>query len=95
VARSKFLTNHAEVLACIAQDPGARLGDVCETVGITERTARGIVAELVEDGYLSVERKGRRNHYTVAADLALHDPFGHATIGELLDILAGPDEPGP
>jgi predicted ArsR family transcriptional regulator len=90
VAHSKFLTNHAAVLACIAHDPSVRLGDVCETVGITERTARRVVAELVEDGYLSVERKGRRNHYTVAADSSLHDSFGHVTIGELLDILARP-----
>ena len=45
-----FLTNHARVLLCIARDPGVRLGDIAEWLGITERTAHGIVADLAEAG---------------------------------------------
>ena len=61
-------------------------------MGITERAAGRIVAELVEDGYVSVERKGRRNRYTVEPDLTFHHPLGRdQRIGELLEILVGVD----
>jgi DNA-binding MarR family transcriptional regulator len=56
-----FLTNHARVLLCIAQDPRARLRDIGEAVGITERAAHRIVAELTDAGYVSRRRVGRRN----------------------------------
>jgi hypothetical protein len=39
-----FLTNHARVLMCIAQGPGARLRDIAASPGITERSAYGILA---------------------------------------------------
>ena len=60
-----FLTNHARVLLCVADDCNVRMRDIAECVGITERTAFEILSELVELGYLSRERAGRRNCYTV------------------------------
>src|SRR5438270_12357139 len=59
-----FLTNHAQVLVCIARDPGVRLRDIGERVGITERAAFRIVAELADAGYIAPRRNGRRNPYT-------------------------------
>lgn len=83
-----FLSNHALVLLSIARDPGIRLRDIGEQVGITERAAHRIVSELSSAGYVIRERRGRRNHYTVAADLPLPDPLaGRPTIGELLRVL--------
>jgi predicted transcriptional regulator len=61
----RFLTNHTQVLLAIARDPDVRLRDVAEMVGITERAAQRIVADLIESGYLKRERIGRRNHYRV------------------------------
>ena len=60
-----FLTRHAQILLCIADDPGIRLRDIGDRLGITERAAHRIVVELVDDGYLTRERRGRRNHYTI------------------------------
>jgi len=54
-----FLTNHARVLLCISRDPGVRLRDIAATVGITERTAYGIVTDLAEAGYVVREKDGR------------------------------------
>jgi hypothetical protein len=89
-----FLTNHARVLLCIAQDPGARLRDIGEAVGITERAAHRIVAELTDAGYVSRRRVGRRNHYTIQSQLPLPDPLARGQrVGDLLAILAGPDPP--
>jgi predicted ArsR family transcriptional regulator len=59
-----FLTNHAQVLICIARDPSTRLREIGETVGITERAAHRLVGELATAGYISRERESRRNRYT-------------------------------
>jgi predicted transcriptional regulator len=85
-----FLTNHAQVLVCIAHDPGIRLRDIGERVGITERAAHRIVAELTNAGYITRERNGRRNHYTINSHSPLPDPIAREQkIGELLEILTG------
>jgi hypothetical protein len=85
-----FLTNHAQVLLCIAHDPGVRLREIGETVGITERAAHRIVAELATAGYISRKRNGRRNHYTIHSHLPLPDPLARERrIGDLLAILRG------
>lgn len=70
-----FLSNHAHVLICIAQQPDIRLTDVATKVGITERTVHRIVSELSESGYLSVSKAGRNNTYTVNLDLPLRHPL--------------------
>jgi len=83
-----FLTNHAQVLLCIANDPDVRLRDVAETVGITERAAQRIVGDLAEAGFLERERCGRRNSYLINEKIEMRHPAqqGHP-IGELLDLL--------
>src|SRR5918999_2253312 len=90
-----FLTNHARVLICIAEDPGVRLRDIGEAVGITERAAHRIVGELADAGYVSRQRVGRRNHYTIQSDLPIPDPLARGQrVGDLLSVLAGHDSPG-
>jgi len=85
-----FLTNHAQVMLCIAHDPGIRLREIGETVGITERAAHRIVSELAAAGYISRKRNGRRNHYTIQSHLPLPDPLAREQkIGDLLAILSG------
>jgi DNA-binding IclR family transcriptional regulator len=85
-----FLTNHAQVLLCIANDPGIRLRDIGEAVGITERAAHRIVVELASAGYISRERNGRRNHYTIQSHLPLPDSLARERkVGDLLAVLAG------
>jgi hypothetical protein len=88
-----FLTNHAQVLICIAHDPDIRLRDIGERLGITERAAHRIVAELVAAGYLARQRNGRRNQYTINDHLPLPDEIAHEQpIGELLTILTATPE---
>jgi len=91
VAQWSFLTNHARALLCIAHDPGVRLRDIATTIGITERSAYGIVTELTEAGYVVKEkeaRDGRRNRYQIQAHLPLREAFSRErSIGEILDLL--------
>jgi DNA-binding MarR family transcriptional regulator len=57
----RFLSNHGMVLLSIAHDPRARMRDIAAVVGITERAAQRIVADLIAAEYVSRERHGRRN----------------------------------
>lgn len=83
-----FLSNHGQVLLCIAHDPGVRLREIGEQVGITERAAHLIVGELVDAGYLERQRKGRRNHYAITTHRGLPDPLAReSSIGDLLNVL--------
>lgn len=84
-----FITNHARVLLLLAGDPDARLRDLSAALNITERTAYGIVADLVEAGYLIKQRDGRRNRYHIQEHLPLRDPIvRERTIGDVLALLA-------
>jgi DNA-binding IclR family transcriptional regulator len=84
-----FLTNHAQVLLCLAETPEIRLRDVAERVGITERATQRILAELIDAGYVKAERIGRRNKYTVDREHAMRHSaqFGYE-IGALLEALS-------
>ena len=83
-----LLSNHAHVLLCVACDPGVRLREIAESVGITERSAHKIVADLVKDGYVVRERQGRRNRYEVRRDAPLRRGLvREQPVGELLDLL--------
>lgn len=69
-----FLTNHAQVLLAVAQNPDIRLRDVADDVGITERAAQRILTDLVETGYVHRERQGRRNHYRISPNTQMRHP---------------------
>jgi hypothetical protein len=84
-----FITNHARVLLLLAGDPDARLRDLAAALTITERTAYGIITDLVEAGYLVKQRDGRRNRYHIQDHLPLPDPIvRERTIGQVLGLLA-------
>lgn len=94
VARSwGFVTNHLSVLACVASDPEMRVADIARAAGITERATQGILADLVESGYVERRRIGRRNHYDVQRSKPLRRPlFKTIEVGALLDlVLEQPD----
>ena len=79
-----FLTNHAQVLLCLADTPDIRLRDVAERVGITERATQRILADLIEAGYVNTERIGRRNRYTIDRQHAMRHS---AQLGYEIDAL--------
>ncbi len=83
-----FLTNHGHVLVCISEEPDIRARDIATKVGITERAAQSIIADLVTEGYVTRTREGRRNRYEVHAETPLRHPLEHDhTVGELLVTL--------
>ena len=89
-----FVTNHARVLLVIARDPTVRLRDIAATLDITERAAQRIVTELVDEGYLTRKREGRRNSYKVHPKKAMRAPQVRQTeIGQVLEILLANQDP--
>jgi DNA-binding IscR family transcriptional regulator len=83
-----FLTNHARVLISIAEAPEARLRDIADRIGITERATQRIVSELEQSGYLSHEREGRRNRYRLQPDAHLRHPLERdVEIGQVLSFF--------
>jgi DNA-binding IclR family transcriptional regulator len=86
-----FVTSHLIVLLCLAEDPSIRMADVAERAGITHRAVQGIVADLVNAGYVNRTRVGRRNHYQINPELPLrHLEIQHHRLGELLAALSTP-----
>ena len=85
----QFITNHTQVLLCLARNPDIRLRDVAEQVGITERAAQRILTDLVEAGFVERERQGRRNRYLINSEAPMrrHAAQGGKQIGGLLELL--------
>jgi len=90
VERWNFLTNHARVLLCLARDPGVRLREIAAGLGITERSAHAMVADLTAAGYVVKHKHGRRNRYQIQAHLPLPEPASpESAIGDVLALLMG------
>jgi DNA-binding MarR family transcriptional regulator len=91
-----FLTHHAHVLLCLAMDPDARMRNVAERVGISERAVQKIVADLEEGGYLTRSRNGRRNRYVLHPHQPLRHPIEcHRNVDSLLALVLTPRGPHP
>jgi len=89
-ANWRFLTSHAQVLLCIARDPGVRLRDIAASLGITDHSAYGIVSDLTVAGYVVKRKDGRRNRYQIQAHLPLPEPASQEpALGDVLAMLAG------
>ena len=87
-----FLTNHARALLFIANDSDARLRDIANALGVTERTAHGLVADLTSAGYVIKVKEGRRNRYHLQEHLPLRNSIGRErTVGEVLALFVIPD----
>ena len=91
-----LLTGHGHVLVEIARNPQARMRDISTIVGLTERTVQAIVADLEAAGYLTRDRDGRRNRYTVNPDSWFrHSAQEGLRVGPLLDLLAAAGDAAP
>ena len=86
-----FLSNHAHVLICIGRDPECRIRDLAGRVGITERAVQRVLHDLIADGYVCVQKKGRRNLYSIDFDRPMRHPVEEGwSVGKLLEFVEGP-----
>ena len=88
MASWSFLTNHGLVLTYLGRYPDSTGLAIAQAVGITERAARKIVADLLAEGYIEREKVGRRNRYRLNTAAWLPYPGKRTvTVGELLGLL--------
>lgn len=87
-----FLTNHAQVLLCIARNSRLTAREIAATVGVTERAVQRILHDLEDAGYITRFRDGRRNRYEVHPDLPMRHPAQRGrVVKELLKLLMPSD----
>mgnify|MGYP005722437449 CR=1 FL=1 len=86
--RWTFLSNHAHVLICLAQDPYIRLREVADLIGITERAVQKILSDLEAEGLVERYKEGRRNSYELHLDQPLRHPVEkHRNVGDLVNLI--------
>lgn len=86
-----FLSNHAHVLLLLARDPESVMRDIANRVGITERAVQRIIADLEQEGYISKEKDGRRNRYTVDQTMPLRHPIeSHRSVASIISLIQKP-----
>lgn len=84
-----FLSTQGLALLVIAQDPCARIRDIADAIGVTERTGQRVVTDLVKAGYVVREQAHGRNTYTIRSDVRFRLPVDREVeIGDLLGLLA-------
>ncbi|MGW1160087.1 MarR family transcriptional regulator [Streptomyces sp. NPDC002513] len=87
-----FLTNHARVLAAIADDRTTRIRDIAARCRLTERAVQKIIADLEQAGYLTHSREGRSNTYRIQPGTLLRHPAeANLSVADLLSLLARHD----
>ena len=83
-----FITNHARVLAAIADNHSARIRDIAAHCRLTERAVQKIISDLEEAGYLSHTREGRSNTYRIDPSRVMRHPAeAGLTVASLLSLL--------
>ncbi len=83
-----FLTNHARVLASIADDHNVRIRDIAARCRLTERAVQKIIADLEQEGYLSHTKEGRSNIYRIESEKVLRHPAeAGLSVAALLALL--------
>ena len=82
-----LITNHGLVLAAISRNSKKTIRQIGDEVGITERTAYGIVVDLEKAGYLKRTRMGTRNIYTINHHMPLVSRLSHASVGDMLALF--------
>jgi DNA-binding MarR family transcriptional regulator len=85
----QFVTNHTQVLLAVARNPDLRLRDIADDLGITVGSAQRILSDLVDAGFVTRERHGRRNRYIVdrSSEMLRHEAQNGQQIGGLIDFL--------
>ena len=84
-----LITNHGLVLAAISRDSNKTIRGIGDDVGITERTAYGIVVDLDKAGYIKRTKVGTRNMYAIDHDKPLVSRLSDASVGDLLALFNG------
>lgn len=83
-----FITNHGAVLALLAEHGQITARQIAQELNITTRTVRRIITELETEGYIHIQKEGRRNRYSIDRERPLRRGDQRSVmVGKLLNIL--------
>jgi predicted transcriptional regulator len=86
--RWTFLGHHAHVLIALDKQPDYKIEQLSEILGVTTRSVVNVLNDLVDGGYLTKIRSGRRNHYEINRSAPLrHLTSRDRTVGDLIEYL--------
>ena len=86
--RWTFLTHHAHLMLMLQRDQSAKIEELAQVLGVTPRYVASILNDLTDGGYLTKQRVGRRNHYSINREAELrHETSLHKSVGDLIDSL--------
>jgi DNA-binding transcriptional ArsR family regulator len=84
-----FITNHAAVLSLLSKHPRITAREISQEVGITERSVRMIISDLLKGGYIRKIREGRGVRYLVDFERPMrHRTQRDVAVGHLMSILS-------
>ena len=83
-------SSHGTVLFYIAIHPGCTITQIADGLCLTQRTIWGAVGDLRRANMLTVERRGRKHHYSVNMEAPFRAPtINTITLGTLFGNLNG------
>jgi DNA-binding MarR family transcriptional regulator len=90
-----LISSHGAVLIEVARDPDLAVREIAGRVGLTDRHAYRMLADLCDEGYLVRERVDGRSRYRVDLERRLRRPtMADRRVGELLLALTAPEPSG-
>lgn len=83
-----LISNHGLVLICLNNYEGCSMRLIGQMIGITERAVQRIVSDLEASDFIKRERVGRKNRYTINADVSLRNAVsGYCTVGAFIELF--------
>jgi DNA-binding transcriptional ArsR family regulator len=83
-----FLSHHAHVLILLAKNQEETIDNLARECGVTSRSIVSILNDLETGGYITRERVGRNNRYSINSSGPLRHPTSsHHTVGDLIEAL--------
>jgi predicted transcriptional regulator len=83
-----FITNHAVVLTLLDREERLTSRGIASALGITERSVIRIIKDLESEGYVTKQKEGRENRYTVNTDLPLRrEDQRQVSVYDLLKLI--------
>jgi len=83
-----LVSTHGLALLQVVRNPTSSAREVGEAIGVTERQAQRLLADLVEAGYVDKRPAGRRNEYRLCEDARMRHPMlAEMPVRPLLDCL--------
>lgn len=86
--RWHIFSRHGLALLHLAERPQSGAREIAEFIGVSQRQAQRLLADLARDGYIHHHREGNNHHYQVDEDQPLRHPhLAQLPLGTLIKTV--------